>query len=209
MTRNPERIGWVILWLAFLAFCILAVAIPLGVRWHLLYSERERKALVESLTGTVVVEPSVGRGPLPLSKGQSTEVREGTTIRVDETAEAAITFFDHSFMRLFSGTTIRLDSLRSPRYSLGRQPNSVHLSLLGGRIQIGTALSVELPLDFRVTTLQSESVLEPDGSYAIEGSNERSEITTGISRTRWTTGGVCSTIRAWTAESKMGVPRRS
>lgn len=177
MTRNPERVAWIVLSLAFVAFCLLAVAIPLGVRWHLLYSERERKASVESLAGTVVVEPPVGSGPVPLSKGQRTEVREGTTIRVDEAAEAAVTFYDHSFMRLFSGTTIRLDRLRSPRYDLGRQPNTMHLSLMGGRIQIGTALSLDWPLDFRVTTLQSQLVLGPDGSYALEASNEGSEIT--------------------------------
>ncbi|OGO05510.1 MAG: hypothetical protein A2Y73_05970 [Chloroflexi bacterium RBG_13_56_8] len=184
ITRNPERVAWITLSLAFTAFCLLAVVIPLGVRWQLLYAEREQRASVESLVGTVVVEPSVGRGPIPLGKGQSTEVREGTTIRVDETAEAAITFFDHSFMRLFSGTTVRIDGLREPRYAFGRQPISVQLTLVTGRVQIGTALSPDRPLDFRATTIHCESVLDPDGSYALEENNVRSEITTYRGRAR-------------------------
>jgi len=185
MRRNPQRVAWVLLSFAFALFCLLIVGVPLGIRWHRSHAEDEHKASIESLVGTVVVEPPAGRGPIPLARGQSMMAPEGTTIRVDETAEAVVTFSDYglralpgSFMRLFSGTNVRLDRLRAPRYGQGTSPITVHLHLLGGRLSLGTTLSPDLPLDFRVTTLHGEFVLAADGTYALEASNERSEITT-------------------------------
>ena len=97
MRKNPEQVAWAVTLLAFATFCLIIVAVPLGIRWYVLYAEREHSALVESLVGTVVIEPAVGRGPMPLSKGGSQVISEGTIIRVDETSEATITFFDNSF----------------------------------------------------------------------------------------------------------------
>jgi len=185
MRRNPERVAWALLSIAFVLFCLLAGGVPLGIRWHQLRAEDQHKASVESLVGTVVVDQPAGRGLVPLGRGESMMVPEGTTIRVDETAEAVVTFYDYgrsalpgSFMRLFSGTNVRLEQLRSPRYRQGTLPNTVFLHLLGGRVSLGTTLSPDLPLDFRVTTLHGEFVLAADGTYELEASNERSEITT-------------------------------
>jgi hypothetical protein len=176
MRTRPERVAWIVLVLAFLAFCAIAVATPLGVRWYIRSAESERKALVESLTGTVVVEPPVGNVAVPLGKGQSYLTAGNAMIRVDENSEAVITFFDHSFMRLFPGTTIRMDVLSAPRFRAGQQPNRIHLVLLGGRVRIGTALSLDAPLEFRVDTFHAQVGLDADGSYALDASNELSEI---------------------------------
>ena len=184
MRRNPERVAWAVLLMAFATFCVIVAGVPLGIRWYLLNAEEEHTALVEPLVGTVVVEPPLGRGPAPLNKGQSMAVSEGTIIRMDETSEAVITFFDHSFMRLFPRTTVRLDRLRSPRFDMSPLANSLHLSLLGGHVRIGTALSLDAPLDFRVAALQGETLLDADGSYALQANNERAEIATYRGRAR-------------------------
>ena len=178
MRRNPERVAWVILLLSFVVFCFIIVGVPLSIRWYIAHAEREHEASVESLVGTIVVELPVGRGPVPLNKGQSLSVPEGTVIRTDETSEAAIRFFEHSFMRLFSGSTVRLDRLCSPRYSSSPLPNSVRLSLLGGQVGIGTAQAFDAPLDFRIETLHAECSLEADGTYAVEATNDLSQIIT-------------------------------
>ena len=70
MGAKPERVAWVVLIFAFLAFCAIVVAVPLGARWYLHNAESDRKALVESLTGTVVVEPPVGSVAVPIGKGR-------------------------------------------------------------------------------------------------------------------------------------------
>ncbi len=176
MRNHPERGAWGILLSAFAIFCVLAAGIPLGARWYILNAERDRSAVVESLAGTVVIEPPVGGGPVPLSRGRSMPVPEGTLIYVDENAEAVITFFDHSFMRLFSGTSIRLEKLRSPRYQRSPLATSVWLRLFAGRVRIGTALSVDRDLDFLVSTLYGDADLAEDGSYAVEVGNDRTEV---------------------------------
>lgn len=189
MRRNPERLAWAILLAAFAVFCLIVVGVPLGVRWYVLNAEVKRTALVEPLVGTVVVEPQFGVGPTPLSKGQSLTVSEGALIRLDETSEAVVTFFDHSFMRLFPRTIIRLERLRSPRFGVSPLANSLYFSLLGGYVRIGTALSLESPLDFRVNVLQGEALLDADGSYALQASNDRAEIATYRGRARVRAGG--------------------
>jgi hypothetical protein len=176
MRQKPEHVAWLVLLSAFATLCLLAVAVPLGVRYWVTHAERPAQATVESIAGTVVVEQPVGRGPLPLSKGQSVTVREGTLIRVDESSGAFVTVFDHT-LHLSRGTTLRLERMRSPRYGSSTRPISVYLVVSGGRLDIGTALSPQHPLDFRVSTLQAESVLAADGSYAFDVNNDRSETT--------------------------------
>ena len=176
MAKNPQRIAWTVLLLAFATFCLIIVAVPLGIRWYVFNAQADRKALVETLAGTVVIELPVGGSAMPLSRGQTLTVPSGTVIRTDEGAEATITFFDHSFMRLFSGTQVRLEQMRAPRYRAGQQPNTVRLTLLGGRMRVGTALSAEQGLDFQLVTLQADVTLVADGSYALETSNDRAEV---------------------------------
>ncbi len=81
-------------------------------------------------------------------------------------------------MHLYSGTTIDLVTSRAPRYRSGILPNTVALTLDGGRVYVGTALSLDSPLSFRVSTLQAETNLSADGSYAIEARNARSAVST-------------------------------
>ena len=189
MRRNPERVAWVVLSLSFLILCLIVVGVPLGIRHYIQVAEKPQEASVQSLVGTVVVDVPVGSGPTPLGKDQSLAIPEGTVIRVDETSEAVVTFFDHSFMRMFSGTTVQLDRSRAPRYASSALPNTVYLNLMGGRVRIGTALSVDSPLDFRVQTLHATSTLATDGSYAIEVSNDRSDIATYRGDTRVSAAG--------------------
>jgi hypothetical protein len=176
MRKNPAHVAWVVTLLAFATFCLIIVAVPLGIRSYILYAEREQAVLVESLVGTVVIEPPTGRGPMPLSKGGSQTISPGTVIRVDETSEATITFFDNSFARLFSGTTVRVDRLSAPRYRSSLLPSTVHLYVLGGRLRIGTALSLDRALDFKLTTLHGEAVLDADGTYTIDVTNNGTDV---------------------------------
>jgi hypothetical protein len=189
MTRSPERLAWLVLILAFSLFCFIIVAVPLGARYYLYQAQREQKATVEALAGTIVVEPAVGRGPTPLSKGQSMAVSEGTLLRADERSEAVVTFFDHSSMRVFAGSTVRLDRLRAPRFARGRTPNAIHINLLGGRVHIGTALSFDSSLDLVIHTLHARARLDADGSYTVEANNEASDFTSYRGHATVTAGG--------------------
>ena len=178
MRGRPERVAWLILLISFALFCTMAVTVPLGIRSYILYDETPHEVSVESLVGTVVVEPPVGLESVPLSKGQAMLVPEGTVVRVDESSQAAITFFDHSFMRLYSGTIVRLVRQSSPRYAVSPLSNTIHLELIGGRVHIGTALSEDRFLDFRVAMPYAvvEASVNADGSYAVETDTALSEV---------------------------------
>jgi hypothetical protein len=67
-------------------------------------------------------------------------------------------------------------------------------------MRIGTALSLGTPVEFRVTTLHGEAMLDPDGSYAVEATNERSEVATYRGRAR---------VRAAGGEVELGVRQRT
>lgn len=177
MKGKPERVAWAVLLTAFAVFVVLAVSIPLAIRWNRLYATEARTATVESLVGTVVVEEPVGTGPIPLGKGQSRVVPEGTVIYADDTAEAVVTFFDHSFMRMFSGAAVRLERLSSPRHEESELPTTIRLNHLAGRIRIGTALAAGKALDFTVATVYGAIALAEDGSYAVEVGDARTEVT--------------------------------
>lgn len=178
MNKSPERVAWAALLLSFATFLLVVVGGPLGVRWYIASAEREHKAVVESLVGTVVVEPPVGRGAVPLGRGQSMAITEGTVVRADETSEATITLFEGSFVRLFPGTSVRLERMRAPRYASGQHPRTIWLNLFGGRASIGTAPALSTPLDFRVVSLQGSAQLQADGKYIVSATNDRSEVST-------------------------------
>jgi hypothetical protein len=176
MRRNPQRLAWIVLLLAFAGFCLIVVGVPLGAKRYVQVAQKGQDILVESLAGTVLVTLPISSGPVPLSRGENMSVPEGTTVRVDDTSEAVLTFFDHSTMHLYPGSTVRLITSRAPRYRSGLRPNTVALELSGGRAYVGTALSLDYPLDFVVDTVQAQMRLGADGSYAIEARNDLAAV---------------------------------
>jgi hypothetical protein len=176
MNSSPERFAWIVLGTAFLVFCILAVGVPWGVRAYLTNASDVQEAEVEALIGTVVVEAPGSATAQPVVKGERVSVPEGSIIIVDETSEAAVTFFDHSSIRLFPDTRITLLEMRTPRYSFSSRSGRIALHENGGRIGVGRALSYDTPLEFEVRSLHAVTLLKEDGSYRMEVSNDRSEI---------------------------------
>jgi len=168
MRHNPERLAWLVLVAAFAIFCLLAVAVPLGIHWHLHYAEVKDQAAIESLLGTIAVEPLAGTGPVPLTKGSGMLAPEGTVVYVDETSEALLTFPDQSFMHVYPGSTVRLDQLRSPRYRAGERPVTIYATLLGGRARVGSAVLAERDLDMVVKTAAATVELSEDGSFLLD-----------------------------------------
>jgi len=176
MQSNPERLAWAVLLTAFAVFCILAVVVPWGVHAYLMNATNTYDAEVEALVGTVVVDIPGNVTAKPVARGERVAVPEGSIIIVDETSEAAVTFFDHSSMRLFPDTHITLEEMRSPKFGFSPNPGRIVLYENGGRIGVGRAISHDAPLHFEVRSLQARTVLAEDGSYRVEVSNDQSEI---------------------------------
>jgi len=176
MQRNPEHLAWTVTLASFVVFCTLAISIPLSIRWYLTNATRAHEAKVFCLEGTAVVEDPQHAEAIPVLKGETISIPEGSVVSVDETAQALVTFFDESLVRLFPQTSIALERMRAPRFSVSSRPAQITVHAKGGRLQANTVLRRSSPVEFRVNSLQADTLLSEDGSYALEVSNERTEV---------------------------------
>jgi hypothetical protein len=176
MRRNPERVAWTVMLGAFVVFCALAVFIPLGIRWYLTNAMRAYEAKVTCLEGTAVVEDPQQGTARPVLKGETFSVPEGMVVSVDETAQATITFFDESQVRLFPRTSVVLQRMRAPRFGFSPRSAQITLYARGGRLYANTVLRGSALIVFGVESLQAQTLLAEDGSYILEVSNEQTEV---------------------------------
>jgi hypothetical protein len=171
MRREPGRVAWVVLLAAFAINCTLVVSIPLAFRWYLLSATVSHEATLEVIAGTVLVfEP--GR-ITPNGVTSTTVIPEGSRIRTDASSRAFLTFFDNSTATLSFDTDARLAAMRSPRFGFGTTPDSLHLYIAQGQVNIGVALPVNGPREFLATSPHMTAVLE-DGSYSIKVTSDSS-----------------------------------
>lgn len=178
MRDNPERLAWIVLISAFLCFCLIVGAIPLGIRYYLRNAVKEKEAQLKTLRGTVIVEDPRGGAEKPVRKGDSILVPVGGSIQVDETARANVTFFDKSLAVLYPATRLSLLEMYGPRFRFGIKPQTIVLSHRGGAIRVDTAQALQTPLHFevRVPHLNCTILLQDDGSYTVQVSNDQAEI---------------------------------
>ena len=165
MHRNPERLAWTVLVLAFTTFCVMAVAIPLGVRWYLLNATTAETTAVTSVRGTVLAEMRKANMPVPVTDGSTIEVEEATRISTDSTSQAILTFFNDSTLTLYGETSVRLDQARTPRFGMGHRPDTIVVELDQGRVRVVSTSRSNLL--FEVNSPHAAISLD-QGSYSIE-----------------------------------------
>ncbi len=173
MTKNPQRIAWLVLLSAFAVFCLLAVTVPLSIRWYLVTATVSHEATLEAITGTVLVwEPGASA---PIGVTGSINVREGSTIHTDSSSRAFLTFFDNSTATLSFDTEAKLAAMRSARFSLSSDPDSLFLNIPRGQVNIGVALPMNGPLEFQAISPHMGALLK-EGSYSLKVTNDSSRV---------------------------------
>jgi hypothetical protein len=175
MHTNPERLAWTVLLLAFTTFCVLAVVIPLGVRWYFLNAMTAEMTAVTSVRGTVLAEMRKASLPIPITDGSTTEVEEATRITTDSTSEAILTFFNDSALTMYGETSVRIQQTRAPRFSLGHRPDTIVINLERGRVRVASADRSNL--HFVVHSPQAV-ISFSEGSFSIETDDEGTQVTT-------------------------------
>jgi hypothetical protein len=176
LRKNPERVAWITLSIAFIIFCFLAVSIPLGIRWYIINATQVHDTSLAAIGGTVVVqEPNISAHFAVT--GTKNDVLEGSTIITDPTSQAFLEFFEDSTLHLYNKTQVIIQKTQSPRFGLSSKPDTIVLEVPGGRVRIGVALSMKSPLDFQVQTPHGAAELEQDGSYSVEVSSEEFHLT--------------------------------
>ncbi|MBC8448818.1 MAG: FecR domain-containing protein [Chloroflexi bacterium] len=179
-SRSSERLAWIILIAAFVIFCFLAVAIPLSIRWYILYAAVPLPAQLNPIQG----KPLVWEQGYEEARGvvDSRAIAEGTRIRTDDVDRAMVTVGQVvgsetvlATVQLYSNSELFLNQVREPRFGISPEPYRVTLQVLSGRVRIVAARSAVRPLDLTVHTPHCRAQLT-DGSYSVEVSGGQTEI---------------------------------
>jgi hypothetical protein len=174
MRSNPERLAWTVLGVAFVAFCLLAIGIPVTFRSYLLSSTEVQDAQLQVIEGTVLVDRANGADPIGVK--DSAMISPGDEVITDGTSWATLDLFDRSHVTLYRDSEVKLEQAEVPRFDLSDRANAITLDVTGGIVRVGVALPLERLTDFRVVTPHTGLALE-EGSYRIEVANEGTQVT--------------------------------
>lgn len=186
--ENPQRVAWLVVMVSFAFCCLLAVAVPLGVRSYLLNATRPVQSYVTVTAGTVQFFPSGAEDPSAVTDRRA--VAEGGRIVTDANARALLTSFvdDPSSpllatIQLYQDTDLWLTMARAPRFSWNDDPTQLAFSLQKGRVSISAQDASDRPVQMRLHTPHG-SVTFGDGSYdiSIEGDTTLVRARTGAAQ---------------------------
>ncbi|MBI2938890.1 MAG: FecR domain-containing protein [Chloroflexi bacterium] len=171
--RYPERLAWVVIWLSFLAFCLLVMATFFGIRWYIQATAEPRLATIELIRGPALVQEAGRRRDSSVLDGM--ELREGDRIRTPAEAQVLISLFDGSNVRLWPSTELRIDRSRSSRFN--QALTQVRLRQESGHTRIEVAPPVTDEREFEVSLPTAGTVvLLREGSYRIQVDGEVAEV---------------------------------
>lgn len=173
-----ERSAWAILVVAFVVFCLLAVGVPLSVRWYLQNAMRPQVAGLTSNAGTTLVVEHDGEVPVALPEGaRKTDVREGMRIEEnDTTSSSVLSLFDDSTVIVFPNSELTIEQMRAPRFRRSARPNQIRLNVPRGQIRVNVASPDSRPVAMVVETPHGETSFA-EGSYSVDVSNSRTQVT--------------------------------
>ncbi len=174
MRKNPDRVAWTVLSIAFVFSCLLATGIPLGVRSYLLNAIEDQDTLLQVIEGTVLVDKANGADRIGVT--DSAVLSPGDEVITDDTSWATLDLFERSHVTLYREAKVKLDQAHAPQFGLSGKPNQITLNMTGGIVRVGVALPLKRPTDFQVVTPHADVVLE-EGSYRIEVANEGTQFT--------------------------------
>ncbi len=175
MRQNIERIAWLVLIISFIIFCLLAVGIPLSIRWYIINATVAHNASVTVIGSAVFVRESPYAEPLGVAESRT--IREGNSVETpDDSSRAVITFFDGSIAVVYGKAKVEVAKMRSPRFSLSPRPHQITLKIEKGRVRLVVVPHQERPLTFQVVTPHTFASLK-EGGYSVDVSERSTEIT--------------------------------
>lgn len=181
MRKNPERLAWTVLSIAFVVFCALTISIPLGTRWYITNADTAQSASVSLISGTILLTRSPASSPEAVI-GTLAGLNEGAVIDSDPNSQAAINFAapnstaELGSLQVYGGSRVKLSLLRSPRFEWSTKPHRIYIEMLRGRARVSMAVNVDRPITITLRTPHAIVVLEQAGSYSIEVTDQLTEV---------------------------------
>jgi len=187
MRKNPNRVAWIILLTSFITFCLLAVTIPLAVRWYVLHSQVRLAGLMRVTNGTVLLLPSRDSDPIAVVDARAVEV--GTLIKTDQRSQAALIFQTNggnaqigteiATVQIYPGADVLLAQASRPRFAASSDPLRFTIDVNSGRVRIYVAETPPNGQVFTVNTPHGAASLAP-GSYAVQVSQQQTQVATRL-----------------------------
>ncbi len=192
---NPERMAWVILLLSFGAFVLLAVSIPLAIRYTVRFATVAQEIQLNSTVGTILLYPPRANEPIAITAMRQ-DITEGSRFEAGLTTqgELSLTLDPDSNLavgtvHLYQGTQLDLIRVRRPRFAQSPEPYRVLLRLNAGTIRLFTNSGQERPLIVEVETPHGQARLG-EGVYNFTVTAETTDVmvSSGEATLRHTSG---------------------
>jgi hypothetical protein len=192
--KHLGRLVWAILIAAFSLCCALAIGTPLLVRSHLFNATVEMQAVLEAISGTVLMQGPGNPEPIGLTMSSTAgsnaprlrDIKAGSTIITDSTSRAVLTFHSGNAggksedvvlgtVQLYSDARIKILENHASRYRISPNPPRITLQLDAGQTRIAVARGDGRPPYFQVYTPHGKAILN-EGSYSIRVTRDMSEV---------------------------------
>lgn len=178
---NPERMAWIILLLAFGAFVVSAVSIPLAIQYTIRYATTAQEIQLNPTVGTILLYPPRASEPIAITAPRD-DISEGSRFEAGLTTqgELSLTLRPNSNLamgtvHLYQGTQLDLLRVRRPRFGQSDQPYRVLLRLNAGTIRLFTNSGQERPLLVEVETPHGRAELG-EGVYNFTVSEDSTDL---------------------------------
>ncbi|MEK7439776.1 MAG: hypothetical protein AABZ78_03185 [Chloroflexota bacterium] len=194
MRQNTERTAWTIMTIAFIAFCVLVVAVPLGTWQFISTSSVTQEVAVTLISGTVFVT----RPGLPLQgvADAINDVEESTRVDSDANSQASITFSSSDkkttlgSIQVYGSTRVKLVEMRSPQFEMWNpSPHRMIVDVPRGRTRINLAGGVTRSITLIVRAGNSTIQMDRPGSYSIEVTDQSVDVAVREGSALATSGG--------------------
>jgi hypothetical protein len=182
--QNPERLAWFVLLGSFTLFVILAISVPLTVRYVMRYATVSQEARLEPTFGSLHLYSSPAAEAVAVTSVKD-GVREGSRIvAADESTQGSLAFVSDGTdtvlgsVQLYAGATLEVLRLRRPLFTSSPEPYSVRLRLANGQARI---FSNSEEFDVRPLRVDLETphgvIALGAGSYQVSVNEEQTEVT--------------------------------
>ncbi len=177
-SHSPQRLAWTVLLSAFLGCCALAVGIPAAATSFINHSTYVASIDVKLQAGrTIAFSPPETEYDARVVDQTGRALEEGGTVIVDNNppSQAYMTIRSSDgltttlvTMQLYSGTRLKVERARIPRFDIATSPMQITLDLLAGRVQIQDQQpDNSRPLDLQVKSEHMSAALS-FGEYSFE-----------------------------------------
>lgn len=154
MRHNPERTAWIVLWAAFLTFCLLVYLIPTGIQW-VLQNTTTDQAITLATSGTVAVQRPGRASP----EVNLTDIPVGSLISTQTNAQASLTFLSPdkrgavASVQIYGDTQVFVERAESPRFGeWSSRPYRITLNITTGRIRVFSAGEASRDVRIEITS---------------------------------------------------------